>query len=331
MKNFVNLLLLIFSLQVISSCQSPTQNEDEQTKTEPSSEENSIIVDYFLGDYVTKSYQSRTEGSDWIVVRVSKSSDELLKVEVSSRADKKRPTCTWSTTTQIKDDKTLSTFAMEEEILIKVNGNTLNILAANPEEDGILNYFCGGGASLSGETYQKLSEPLDESQLKAFTIQKSNSLQGITFDISATEQNPNSEVIITPSGLEATNEPIRFETSGTLMQSEVEDLNSDGSPELILFFTMFGESVENYLKIFSGNNNKSISEVSIPDITEEQKKGYGGEEEWAVIETSVVARFPIFEEKDGEWVRTGKTRQIQYKLEDGENSRKLVVDKVIEY
>jgi len=331
MKIFVNFILLVFSLQVISSCQSPTQNEDEQEKIEPSSEENGINVDYFLGDYVTKSYQSRAEGSDWIVVRVSKSSDELLNVEVSSRADKKRPTCTWSTTVQIKDDKTLSTFAMEEEILIKVNGNALNILAANPEEDGILSYFCGGGASLSGETYQKLSEPLDESQLKAFTIQKSNSLQGITFDISATEQNPNSEVIITPSGLEETNEPIRFETSGTLMQSEAEDLNSDGSPELILFFTMFGESVENYLKIFSGNNSKSISEVSIPEMTEEQKKGYGGEEEWAVIETSVVARFPIFEEKEGKWVRTGKTRQIQYKLEDGENSRKLVVDKVMEY
>ncbi len=326
MKKLSQLMLLGLYLQAMFSCQNPNDKETTQSPQEAKVS----VSENFVGDYVTESYDSRSQGSDWIVARISKPNDDLLKLEISSRADRKRPSCTWSTSVQIKDENTLFTYAMEEEILIKLDNNILTITATNPEEDGVLSFFCGGGASLSGYTYKKLSEPLDETQLKAFSIEKSNSLQGINFEIKATEQNPNSEVIITPSGLEETNGLIQFETVGTLMESEVEDLNSDGSPELILFFTRFGESVENYLKIFSGNNNKSISEVAIPSFPEEFTTGFQGLEEWAIVETSIIARFPIFEEENGEWVRSGLTRQIQYKLVERENGRKLELDRVFE-
>ena len=56
-----------------------------------------------------------------------------------------------------------------------------------------------------------------------------------------------------------------------------------------------------------------------------------GHDEFAIVETTFVQRFPIYNDDDTNSNPTGGTRQIQYKLKDGEASRKFVVDKVIEY
>jgi hypothetical protein len=42
-------------------------------------------------------------------------------------------------------------------------------------------------------------------------------------------------------------------------------------------------------------------------------------------------RFPIYLDGDTNSKPSGKLRQIQYKLKDGEASRVFVVDKIVEY
>lgn len=75
-------------------------------------------------------------------------------------------------------------------------------------------------------------------------------------------------------------------------------MNSDGSPEVILFFTSYGSLPEEFAVGFSINNLISISKISIPPLTEEQKVGYQGGVEVAVIETNLVRRFPLYEQKE---------------------------------
>jgi hypothetical protein len=56
-----------------------------------------------------------------------------------------------------------------------------------------------------------------------------------------------------------------------------------------------------------------------------------GHDEFTIIETSLVRQFRTYNEGDTNANPTGNYRQIQYKLVDGENSRKFVIDKIVEY
>lgn len=72
-----------------------------------------------------------------------------------------------------------------------------------------------------------------------------------------------------------------------------------------------------------------MSAVYFPPTEENEKinKGYQGGDEFALVETNLAQRFPIFDNG----TKTGKTRQISYKLQNGENSRIFVVDRIDEF
>lgn len=114
---------------------------------------------------------------------------------------------------------------------------------------------------------------------------------------------------------------------------EVEDLNSDGSPELFVFTQSVGSGSYGNVYAFSVNNKKSMSEVYFQPTAENSKinKGYMGHDEFSLIENSLGQRFPIYKEGDTNAAPTEGTRQISYKLIEGEAMRKLEVDKVSEY
>jgi len=59
--------------------------------------------------------------------------------------------------------------------------------------------------------------------------------------------------------------------------------------------------------------------------------GYMGHDEFAIVETSLVRRFPIYKTGDSNSNPTGGTRQIQYKLKDGEGSRVFEIHKITVY
>jgi hypothetical protein len=84
---------------------------------------------------------------------------------------------------------------------------------------------------------------------------------------------------------------------------------------------------------YSANRRKSLSEIHIPPITDDPKaaKGYRGHDEFRVVESTLVRRFPLYREADSNAKPTGGMRQIQYKLTKGEASWLLRVDKVVEY
>lgn len=160
---------------------------------------------------------------------------------------------------------------------------------------------------------------------------KELSLQGITFSIAATNQMPTNSVALETEGLEIGNDSQTIEIAGELINAETEDMNSDGSPEVILFFNSYDSIPEQFAIGFSVNNLKSLSRITIPQMTEEQKKGYQGGLEMAVVETKLIRRFPLYEQRGNNWVKTDKMRQLQYVLKEGEASRQFVLDQVVEF
>lgn len=141
-------------------------------------------------------------------------------------------------------------------------------------------------------------------------------------------------LMVQPSGLSISNETLRHDITGyTVVNAEIGDLNIDGYPEVLVYLTSDGSGSYGKLIGYSVNNGKSVSQVYLPDISEnnEVNKGYMGHDEMAIVENTFCQRFPIYEEGDSNANPTGKTRQIQYKMVDGETGRILQIDKVVEF
>jgi len=172
-----------------------------------------------------------------------------------------------------------------------------------------------------------------DTQLEPSGYNQSLSLQGITFDIHASQQGSMNILFIRPSGLENENRSVIHEIDGYVTNAEIEDLNSDGSPEILVYITSAGSGSYGSVIGYSVNNRKSMSQIYFPPITEnsEISKGYMGHDEFAIVETSFAQRFPIYKKGDTNSDPTGGMRQVQYKLVDGEASRVFKVDKVLEF
>lgn len=176
-----------------------------------------------------------------------------------------------------------------------------------------------------------IENPTQETQKIIF--QKTLTLQNITFDIINTGEGSISELTIQPKGLEIDNQKITIELDGQVVNAEIEDLNSDGFPEILLYTISAGSGSYGNVIGYSVNNGKSISQIYFPDLfdNKEASSGYMGHDEFAIIETTLVRRFPVYKDGDTNNNPTGGFRQIGYKLKDGEASRSFVIDKISEY
>ena len=176
-----------------------------------------------------------------------------------------------------------------------------------------------------------IGQPVQEVQKIVF--QKTLTLQNISFDIETTGEGSMSQLSIQPKGLETDNQEITLEVDGQVLNAEIEDLNSDGFPEILIYTVSAGSGSYGNVIGYSVNNGKSVSQIYFPEISENEKasRGYMGHDEFAIVETTLVRRFPIYKPGDTNSNPTGGTRQLQYKLEDGESSRLFVLDNISEY
>lgn len=152
-------------------------------------------------------------------------------------------------------------------------------------------------------------------------------LQGITFQVFSPNTRSGNRLTVTPAGLESDNTPVEMDFSGIVTRIEVADINADGSPELYVYG--FDGSSQT-LVAWSANKKKSMSQITLPELGE-NAKGYRGGDEFAVVEGILGRRFPIYPDDKPESKPTGKIRQIQYKLHQGEAGWLLKPDKVVEF
>jgi hypothetical protein len=155
-------------------------------------------------------------------------------------------------------------------------------------------------------------------------------LKGITFTITSPNNSSINKVTITPKGLKGSNKPIIVDAEGTLTGAEIEDLNQDGFPDLFIYVTSVGSGSYGSIIAYTTNRNKSLSPIYLPPVSEDPKdsKGYMGHDEFSIVEGSFIQRFNIY---DSNGKKTGKMRQIQYKLKSGEAGFLMRKYNVIEF
>ncbi len=166
---------------------------------------------------------------------------------------------------------------------------------------------------------------------KPFT--KTFELHGIKFVVESPNTTSGNTVKVTPAGLEISNDVQMKAVSGEVYGAEVGDLNVDQSPEIYIYVRDLDGKKKTSLIAYSANKKKSLSEINLPadDPNSKELVGFNGGDEFAVVESSLVRRFSVYDGATSEANKTGKTRQIQYKLRAGEASWQLVVDKVTEF
>jgi hypothetical protein len=322
-------VLFLFTIAFVS-CKSNTGSVDQKDSAQSNllSSANSA----FVGDFVTESYFKRNEGFDWIAFSVKSLNDSTLHVSVRSRADKKKPTCRFDAD-MVKVGNTTWTSNVEgKKIRFSFSDASLTVESDDTKDKSILSYYCSGGGSLAG-TYRKINEPLDRSQIDALVFHQNFSLQGISFDVSTSGEGSIQHLLVQPIGLKLYNDKDSSEIEGTVVGAEIGDMNADGSPELLIYTSSAGSGSYGDVIGFSVNKGKSMSRIYFPNIHDNPKanKGFMGHDSFAIVENTLVQRFRIYKDGDANDHPTGGYRQIQYKLKDGEASRKFVIDKIVEF
>ena len=189
--------------------------------------------------------------------------------------------------------------------------------------------------SITGGAAGAAAKPPAAPQASATTgaFDKRLELLGVSFRVSCPNDSAKPTLTITPSGLANDNSPLVSEVEGRVVGAEVADLNADLSPEIYVYAQGAGPRPRSSLVADSANRKKSLSAIYLPPFAEDPKmaRGYRGGDDMAAVEGTFVVRFPIYKDGDADGTPTGGTRQIQYKLAQGEASWVLRADKVMDF
>jgi hypothetical protein len=108
-----------------------------------------------------------------------------------------------------------------------------------------------------------------------------------------------------------------LEIKGRLVKTEVDDVNRDGFPDLLLYIVAGSDSLNKVSVIgIASEANTSLSPIGLPDIYDDPKlrNGYKGNDTFFLMEGNLVRRYPLV---PGEGVPAAAAngnlfRQVQY-------------------
>jgi len=163
------------------------------------------------------------------------------------------------------------------------------------------------------------------------TLQKSPKSKSISFDVRTSGETTSRQLLVETHGLEH-DQVFKLKMEGKLTDTLVTDLNADGFPELLVVTQSEGSGSYGSVIAYSVNNGKSVSQVSFQPDREnpELNKGYMGHDRFYIKDFKLFREFPIYKQGDPNANPTGGLRRIKYKLVDGEASRMLVADKIMD-
>ncbi|MFM9019905.1 MAG: hypothetical protein ACKOOA_01140 [Sediminibacterium sp.] len=142
------------------------------------------------------------------------------------------------------------------------------------------------------------------------------------FKISCNNKNPEkNNLSIAPVGFENGARDVSFEVKGRVNKAEVDDLNMDGFPDLIIYVNLPGDKPKLNIIAISSDKNQGFLPIYFPDILDDAKikPGYKGGDEYYLMEGNLVRRFPIYNTQDTANIQpTGMYRQVMYRVGMGE-------------
>jgi hypothetical protein len=128
---------------------------------------------------------------------------------------------------------------------------------------------------------------------------------------------------IRPMGMDNEAKPMEFMIRGRVAKAEIDDLNSDGYPDLVLYVYTDSAAVFGTVYAFVSKANKSVIGCFLPDPMMDGKinEGYKGHDTFSLMEGYLLEKFPIYKAGDDKDNPSGGTRVILYQLVPDEGDR----------
>jgi hypothetical protein len=123
-------------------------------------------------------------------------------------------------------------------------------------------------------------------------------------------------IAIRPIGMESDVRPMDFPLKGRLYATQVDDLNRDSYPDLLLYIYTDSNAVHGTVYCLLSEANKSLVPCYIPDVSYDPKvnKGYRGHDRFSLLEGTLLQRFPVYNTGDADDKPTGGTRTLMYQV-----------------
>lgn len=285
-------------------------------------------------DYVSASYAKKDQGSDWVAVSVEPYAPELLKLRIRSRADKKKPTCTFDSTFQRLTENTYQSTSNKAILLTfstEKRPATLTLKPATTNDQQALSFYCSGGASLAG-TYLLHHEELDQRQIDKRLFLKQLSWKDITLNLSTSATNVEPLLTIKSRGLAKNQPELAIFIDGTIRHAEFQDINADERPELLVYTQSSGSGSYGNVIAYTLTADNQLVPITLPEITEDNaiSTGYMGHDCFTLVNHQLQRRFPIYHPSDTNANPSGKTRVIHYRLTNIDNHWQFIIDNISE-
>lgn len=148
--------------------------------------------------------------------------------------------------------------------------------------------------------------------------------KGVRFVVASPNRPSGNTVRISTEGLADDAVAIDRDVPGTVVAADVADLDADGAPEVYIHVGASARNGRAALVAYSANRGKSLSDIYLPPLEDGQGAaiGFVGPEEMAVVDASLVRRFPV---------EGGRTRQLQYRLHAGEAGWEFRLERTDEF
>jgi hypothetical protein len=130
------------------------------------------------------------------------------------------------------------------------------------------------------------------------------------------KKNDQNQLDIRPIGFDNEARPLTFMVRGRVAKAEIDDLNSDGFPDLVLYVYTDSAAIFGTVYAFISKANKSIVGCFLPDPIMDGKinEGYRGHDIFSLMQGYLLEKFPIYKAGDDKDKPTGGIRAILYQL-----------------
>jgi len=143
----------------------------------------------------------------------------------------------------------------------------------------------------------------------------------VTCNNRSISQNP---ISIKPIGFKSEAREINLELKARIISSEIDDLNKDNLPDLIIYILEPSGKINLFClsaKSDDGKDPAYMQPIYFPDITNDSQlsKGYRGKDEYELFEGVLIRKFPIYDTDMSVKEPTKKIRRIWYRVVNGDN------------
>jgi hypothetical protein len=131
------------------------------------------------------------------------------------------------------------------------------------------------------------------------------------------------ELEVRPIGFDNEAREQDFMLRGRVAKAEIDDLNGDGYPDVVLYVYTDSAATYGTVYAFVSKQNKSFIGCILPDPVMDGKvnEGYKGHDQFSLMEGYLLDKFPIYKAGDDKDKPSGGTRVILYQLVPDEGDR----------